>query len=329
MPPRKGSKRRKPLKILIYGPSGAGKTHLALHATPGKTLAFDFEGGTDLFEGRVDFDYWVDSEGYKTQSYRELRACIDYLKTKEGREGYQTFVIDPVTLIWTLLQQERQDYKEGRAKRKKTNETDLETFTTRDWNIVKKMHKAIIDEISALPHNVFLIAREKPVVIMKNGEPIQTGDITFEGEKNTIYAVDFAFRIWVDMKTGQRYCQIAKDRSGNYKTGDTIENPTFEMFNQIVNGMADATEEVKAVKTDTENTFTEAEKPPQISANNIKILHAIRNDLGKSEGEFKSGLSQMLGREIKSMKDISDFEAKGLIKALNKKLEVIKQASNQ
>lgn len=321
MPPRKANKRRKPLKILVYGPSGAGKTHLALHATPGKTLVFDMEGGTDLFEGRVDFDYWTDDDGYKTQSYRELRKCIDYLKTPEGRENYQTFVIDPVTLIWTLLQQERQDYKEERTKRQKTNETDLETFTTRDWNIIKSMHKGIIDEVSALPQNVFLIAREKPVIEMRNGEPIQTGEITFEGEKNTIYAVDFAFRIWVDMKTKRRYCQIAKDRSGHYQTGDVVENPTFALFNNIVNGMADATEEAKAVKTNNGNTFLEAEKQPEISQKNIKRLHAIRSELGKDEDEFKAGLTIMLKREITSLKELTEPEAEGLIKALNKMLE--------
>lgn len=254
MPPKKAIKAKKPLKILIYGPSGVGKTHFGLHATPGKTLVFDMEGGTDLFEGRVDFDYWTDNEGYKTQSYKELRKCIDYLKTPEGRKLYETFILDPVTLVWTLLQQERQDYKEAKVKVQKANETDLETFTTRDWNIVKKMHKGVIDELSALPQNVILIAREKPVVMMKNGEPVNTGEITYEGEKNTIYAVDFAFRIWVDKKSKKRFAQIEKDRSGTYDTGTVIDEPTFALFNDIVNSMADG-EENKGVKTESDTTL--------------------------------------------------------------------------
>lgn len=318
MPPKKASKRRKPLKILIYGASGVGKTHFALHATPGKTLVFDMEGGTDLFEGRVEFDYWTDDEGYKTQSYRELRKCIDYLKSPEGREGYKTFVIDPVTLIWTLLQQERQDYKESRVKTEKANETDLETFTTRDWNIVKKMHKAVIDELSALGQNVVLIAREKPVVIMKNGEPVNTGEFTFDAEKNTIYAVDFAFRIWADKKG--RFAQIEKDRSGTYNKGQVINEPTFELFDSIVNSMADG-DEVVGLKTESEDLFNE---PKKLEEKTLRKLQKIREDLGKSDDDFLKGLSDYLKLELAEMNDLAKLpkaKLENLIVVLSKRAE--------
>lgn len=321
MPPKKATKRKKPLKILIYGASGVGKTHFALFATPGKTLVFDMEGGTDLFESRVDFDFWTDDEGFKTQSYREIRKCIDYLRSPEGRQKYETFIVDPVTLIWTLLQQERQDYKEEAVAKKgrvKENETDLESFTTRDWNIVKKMHKSVIDELSALPQNVFLIAREKPVVEMKNGEPVSTGEITYEGEKNTIYAVDFAFRIWVDEKKRKRFAQIKKDRSGTYETGAVIENPTFGLFNDIVNGMADG-EETKGVKTDSEGLFSE--KPKQEPVNwpafwtNAKKLGFSQDDVHKHAGvdnmaHYTREQATALYRELESLAKHSEQQKK-------------------
>lgn len=323
MPPQKATKRKKPLKILIYGASGVGKTHFALFATPGKTLVFDMEGGTDLFEARVNFDFWTDDNGLKTQSYRELKKCIDYLKTPEGRKNYETFIIDPVTLIWTLLQQERQDYKEDRVKVQKANETDLESFTTRDWNIVKKMHKGIIDELSALPHNVVLIAREKPVVEMVKGEPVPTGEITYEGEKNTIYAVDFAFRIWVDEKKKKRFAQIKKDRSGTYETGSVIESPSFSLFNDIVNSMADG-ENVSTVKTGEEGLFTESRptttqssKPAPQGEHFLSTFWRQTRDLKYSQAEVfdfakKNGVANLSGcteEQVKALyQQLVDFK---------------------
>ena len=320
MPVKKASKTKKPLKILLYGQSGVGKTHFGLFATPGQTLVFDMEGGTDLFEGRVDFDYWTDDQGYKTQSYRELRKCIDFLKTTEGRE-YKTFIIDPVTLIWTLLQQERQDYKEDRVKVKKLNETDLESFTTRDWNIVKKMHKGVIDELSSLPQNVILIAREKDVVEMKNGEPVKTGEFTYEGEKNTIYAVDFAIRLTVDKKSRKRAAHIDKDRSGHYETGMTIPDPSFALFNEIVNGMADG-EEAKGVKAGSEHLFDD--KPPAapkaagndlIDEKAMKALHAIANKHDITHDEL-SHLAQ-INFNVQSLKDLTTDQGRELYKQIS------------
>jgi phage nucleotide-binding protein len=317
MPVKKAAKRKKALKILIYGSSGVGKTHFALHATPGKTLVFDMEGGTDLFEGRVDFDYWTDDQGYKTQSYKELRKCVDFLRSSGGKD-YKTIVIDPITIIWTMLQQERQDYKENRVKKQKTNETDLETFTTRDWNIVKKMHKSVIDELSALPQNVILIAREKPVVEMKNGEPVSTGDFTYEGEKNAIYAVDFALRLVVDKKTKKRYIQVDKDRSGQYETGDKIDDPTFALFNDIINGMVGA-DENKGIKTDTEHLFDDSipEPHPMNQEEKAKV-----EELAKQSNLTPEHLNNICKNNFnRPFAQITSQQARALISTLNKKVK--------
>lgn len=53
----------------------------------------------------------------------------------------------------------------------------------------------------------------------------------------------------------------------------------------------------------------------------IKKLDEIRNDLGQDESGFLKGLSTMLKREIKSLKDIAEPEAQALIKTLNKAKE--------
>lgn len=241
MPPLKATKTKKPIKMLVYADSGVGKTHFALHATPGKTLVFDEEGGTDLYGGFVEFDFWVDDRGMKTRSHKELMKAIQYLESPEG-QVYETFVLDPISILWSYLQEERQEYKEELQRKKKVvknNETDLENFTTRDWNVIKKMYNTVINSLLNLPQNVIINAREKEVVIMVGGEPKKTGEYTFDGEKNTKYAVDYTIRLVYDAKRKHRTAVIDKVRlpGSSLQKGDIVDNPTFESFRELTDGL--------------------------------------------------------------------------------------------
>lgn len=263
MPPVKATKTKKPIKMLLYGDSGVGKTHFALHATPGKTLVYDEEGGTDLYGGFVEFDFWVDDQGMKTRAHRELIKAIDYLASPQG-QVYETFIIDPISILWSYLQEERQEYKEDNSKRKnfKTNETDLESFTTRDWNIVKKLYNTVINSLLNLPQNVILVAREKEIVEMVGNEPRKTGEYTFDGEKNTKYAVDYTVRLVYDSKKKTRKAIIDKVRlpGSPLQKGDTVTDPTFEEFRKLTDGLADGKEAV-GVSSESEHLYEE--QPPQ------------------------------------------------------------------
>lgn len=267
MPPMKATKTKKPLKMLIYADSGVGKTHFALHATPGKTLVFDEEGGTDLYGGFVEFDFWVDDRGMKTRSHKELMKSIEYLASPAG-QMYETFVLDPISILWSYLQEERQQYKEDHSKRKdsKTNETDLESFTTRDWNIVKKMYNMVVNALLNLPQNVILIAREKEVSIMVNGEPKKTGEYTYDGEKNTKYAVDYTVRLVYDSIKKKRTAIIDKVRlpGSPLQKGDIVKDPTFESFRKLTDGLNGGIQ-ATGVSTDQEHLYDEQTKETPVN----------------------------------------------------------------
>jgi hypothetical protein len=262
MPPMKATKTKKPIKMLVYADSGVGKTHFALHATPGKTLVFDEEGGTDLYGGFVEFDFWVDDRGMKTRSHKELMKAIEYLASPEG-QVYETFVLDPISILWSYLQEERQEYKEATSKRKdiKTNETDLESFTTRDWNIVKKMYNTVINSLLNLPQNVILIAREKEVVVMVGGEPKKTGEYTYDGEKNTKYAVDYTIRLVYDSAKKKRTAIIDKVRlpGSPLQKGDIVKDPTFESFRKLTDGLNGGIQ-ATGMSTESEHLYDEQPK---------------------------------------------------------------------
>jgi GTPase SAR1 family protein len=265
--------RKKPLKILLYGDSGVGKTHFALQASPNKTLVFDAESGTDMFEGRkgFEFDYWTDDDGLKTASIRELNKAIDYLSTSEGRENYESFVIDPISDIWDNIQAQRLEYKDEKKvkdaqKYNKTidldsrNETDLENFNQRDWGDMKRIYKNMMLKLKNLPQNVILIAREKEISETKpNGDIVRTGEYTFEAEKNTKYAVDFTVRLTYDDKKKERTAVISKTRNSSLEKGEIIKNPSFSLFDKVVNSMS-AGENVVGMSEKEENIFSDTDK---------------------------------------------------------------------
>lgn len=261
-------KRKKSLKILLFGDSGTGKTHMALKSTPGKILIFDAENGADFFEGRegFDFDYVTDDDGLKTSSIEELRKTILYLATKEGREKYETFIIDPISDIWDNIQSQRSEFKDIVNSRKRVekrreaiNETDLESFNQKDWGDMKRIYKNMMLDLKNLPQNIFLIAREKEVSISQpDGSIIKTGEYTFEAEKNTKYAVDFIVRLVYDEKANKRTAYVVKSRAEGASKGEVVENPTFSIFDSVVNSMAGGVEPDK-MSTKSENVFQNEE----------------------------------------------------------------------
>jgi hypothetical protein len=264
---------------MVYGDAGVGKTHFALQATPNKTLMFDAESGADMFEGRkgFEFDYWVDDDGLKTASIRELEKAIEYLRTAEGRKLYDTFIIDPISDIWDNIQDQRSEYKEQKREEKREfeikkygstriedsedrNETDLESFAMNDWGAMKRLYKGMMLKLKNLPQNVILIAREREISETKpDGSVIRTGEYTYEAEKNTKFAVDFMIRIVYDSKAKKRYAEVAKSCNEGLVIDERFDNPTFALFEKVVNNMAKGTE-VMPMSEKEENVFLEEEQ---------------------------------------------------------------------
>lgn len=249
MPVRKIDKIiKQSLKMLVFGKPGVGKTHFYLTA-PGRTLVFDSDNGTNFFAGKkgVNFDIWVDDNGLVTSSYKELMKCITYLSTPEGIKTYQNFAIDFTDDIWKHLQHERQEWKnknipDYKRKNKEGNEAVNEALDYSDWGAIKKLYDDLLREVKQLPQNIFLVCKEKAETKMNEKKELEkTGEFTFEGEKNTDYAVDFVVRLTED-DNGKHYATLYKDRSGTYERKAIIEDPTFELFKNIVEAMKDGDE---------------------------------------------------------------------------------------
>ena len=307
-------KRKKSLKILLFGGYGSGKTHFALKATPGYTLIFDAESGADLFEGRegFDFDYWLDDDGLKTASIKELNKAIDYLQSDEGSKKYKTFIIDPISDIWDSIQEQRSEYKDIKAKEKgkdvaNRNEAELESFNVKDWGDMKRIYKGMMLRLKNLPQNVFLIAREKEISETKpDGSLIRTGEYTYDAEKSTGHAVDFSIRLVFDEKTKKRWAQISKTRSDGLEMGQIIENPTFVLFEKVVNSM-EGGKNVSALSTQHENVFTEPEEMQKIKKE-IVDLYGELADKESVKIKFKEYESSGNPNRIKDLEKLKALQ---------------------
>jgi len=199
-PFQKAATLEKRLKLFLYGDSGAGKTTLLLHF-PDPVVA-DMEGGTDLY-GDV-FDFGV----LHATTVEELVAAIDWLL--ENKHQYKTLAIDPITILWDMLQKKWSDIFLRRNKGSKGHKHEFYDLQVKDWLTIKGEFKEIIRKLIALDMNVIVTAREKTKY--KEGSFMVAVGETFDGEKSLPYMFDTIVRMYVDDK-GRHMGLCLKDRS--------------------------------------------------------------------------------------------------------------------
>lgn len=200
------------VKLLVYGAPGVGKTYLALSA-PGPIAVVDTEGGTVHYAGRSGLARF---EVLQTKTYRDVRAAVAYLRAQP--EAYRTLVIDPVTVLYDVLQEAAQL---KRAARKGDELADLEML---DWGQIKRFYRALLSDVINLPLHVVVTAREKERGEKRGAEFVRTG-LTFDAEKGTGYSFDTVLHLIAE--GGRRSAVVEKDRAAGMALGAVHPEPTF------------------------------------------------------------------------------------------------------
>ena len=214
-------KKKKYLKILVYGSAGNGKTHFAL--TFPKCAVIDTESGTDFFVGKSGIGSF---DVLGVRSYKEAIRAINYLEQK-GQGKYETLVIDSETRIYRNLVVTGQKVVEDRAIKHRKSVDDA-GLGYREWGIIKHKYESLMDLLYNLPFHTVITCWLKDVYT--GGE--KTG-VTYDCEKSTEHQADIILRMEVD-ESGTFWGIVEKDRTGHYPKMSKIKNPSFETFKPIL-----------------------------------------------------------------------------------------------
>lgn len=117
---------------------------------------------------------------------------------------------------------------------------------------------------------------------------------------------------------------VTKEKSGLYTSDECFKMALTDAISVACKALgfaADVYWKDDSTKYQSKQEQSKVDTPQAITQSSIKALHALRNELGKGEEEFKAGLGVMLKRQITSLKDLTESEAKALIKALRQTLE--------
>lgn len=171
------------VKALFWGPTGVRKTRLALQFP--KPCVADGEEGTKWYADEFGFDV------LPFGNFAEFSAAIDWLA--KGKHPYLTFVVDPSTIIWDLLQKQWSDTFLIRNIGTKGFKFDFYNMQPGDWKHVKAEWKDLLKRITALDMHVIFTARQKD--LYAEGELMKKVGVIHDGEKNMPYFFDVVLHL--------------------------------------------------------------------------------------------------------------------------------------
>lgn len=227
----------RPVKALIYGLPGVGKTLFALRSMPEPIAVVDMEAGTNWYPDVADFKVM------RTTSLDDIMNALRFLYRDNG-QTYKTVVFDPVTVLWDVI---KDGYFEAEGKIK---EMGAGKIPFNAWSKIKPQMYQIYDILLNLPVHVVMVARAKDDLnISDGGKKVENVGLKPDVEKNLESILDMKILLFRD--GDKRRAAIEKDRTGMLgKEGAIVTElgrKHFEpIFKAISNGPTAATPSIGA-----------------------------------------------------------------------------------
>ncbi len=229
------------LKMLIYGPPGAGKTTLAASAGGVKemqnVLFVNVEGGTLAL---LDSDVYGSNSVPDTYDFNNFESLDELFKfLLAGDHGYKTVIIDSLS----ELVKYNLDYIIAKKRANKTagnvNKDEDDVFLE-DYGTMTKQMRRVVRKFRDLPMHVIFTCHDAPVGQEANA---QIGAAISNSLRKSVEGfVDVVAYLWVKeevneetkastmvrkMLTSPHGRFIAKDRSPGQRLGKIMNDPTM------------------------------------------------------------------------------------------------------
>lgn len=221
-------------KFLSYGKKGTSKTTFLL--TFPKIAAIDAETGMSFYEGTEKGKNLVMVAN--SQSFKEFQDDIDDIGESYQEYGVETFGLDSATKIKENIEETIMVVDEKREKKKGKSVDEVNLSIKSRGRIkyeAKKLQNLKID-LSSKGVNIVDIAQSKDIK-EKVGDQFVTVGYEPDMQKGSDHDYDVVMRHFteVDMKGVVHFkAEIEKDRLGVFKVGEIIENPSYEMWKDVL-----------------------------------------------------------------------------------------------
>ena len=202
-------------KILVYGPSGAGKTHGAL--TWPLPAGIDLEGRMAHFAGRVQFMH-----------------C--YAPTiKETREAFQGILKLPLSECASVLLDSATHHYLRLVEEHTTCRVDRETGEARwstDWQLINRRMFELFNFIGRITDRNAIVTMHEAPKLERKGNDFKTAGTHILGPEQLRYAFDYVFRLipqGEDPRVKPPLALVEKSASPHLRIGARIPF-TYEAF---------------------------------------------------------------------------------------------------
>lgn len=215
---------RQSLKMLIYGPSGAGKT--SLYDGIKNALILDVEEGTSVLR-RTDEMRKNGTRIFPLKSWDQLQDIFTLMY--QGELQFTNIVLDSITDMTELCK----DHVLETQHRRRVSE---ETPSQQDYNVISERMRKMLRNFRALDANIIYIARERHNKDEETGAEYVRPDVPGKLQNDLPGAMDITGYMFANQEglrkigfnlTGK---WLAKDRT--HRLPNVLEDPSWNKLEE-------------------------------------------------------------------------------------------------